>query len=53
MDLNTVAELNVAKLQNRYPDGKFDQGRSGLRKQLDKEFYESGEYKELIERVTD
>ena len=53
IDFNTVAELNIAKLQNRYPDRKFDQGRSALRKQLDKEFCESGEYKELIERVTD
>ena len=53
IDFNAVAELNVSKLWYRYPDGKFDVGRSQIRKQLDKEFYESDEYKQLIERLTE
>lgn len=51
IDFNAVAELNVAKLRNRYPDGKFDVQRSSIRKQLDEQFYQSENYKSIIDRL--
>ena len=48
IDFNTVAELNISKLWNRYPNGIFSVERSKMRKQLDEQFRQSDEYKKIM-----
>ena len=51
IDFDTVAKLNITKLLNRYPTGEFDHGRSSMRKQLDKQFYQSEQYQKLLSKL--
>lgn len=51
IDFDVVAKLNIAKLWSRYPTGEFDVCRSSRRKQIDEQFYQSDEYKKLMERL--
>lgn len=51
IDFDTVANLNIAKLYSRYPNGQFDVERSAMRKQLDQQFYQSTEYKQIVNKM--
>ena len=51
IDFDTVAKLNITKLLNRYPCGEFDVDRSAMRKQLDKQFYQSEQYQKLLSKL--
>ena len=51
IDLQKVAEYNIAKLNHRYPSGHFDTDRSYARNELDKEFEQTMVARELIEEI--
>lgn len=48
IDMEAVAELNVAKLMHRYPGDDFDESRSGQRHELEKKFSDTEVYKRLM-----
>lgn len=49
--LEDVAKYNLAKLQHRYPQGIFDQGRSESRHKLDQKFRDTTEAKQIIDQI--
>lgn len=51
INLGVVAELNVAKLEHRFPSDNFSDGRSAERHNLEQKFSETDIYKELIGRL--
>ena len=51
INLDTVAELNVAKLEHRFPSGDFSDGRSADRHNIEQKFSETDTYKDLIRRL--
>lgn len=51
IDLDAVAELNVAKLKHRYEDETYSVGRNQDRKALDVAFVETKKYQEIVERL--
>lgn len=51
IDINIAAELNVAKLEHRFPSDDFDNERSAERHSIEKKFSETDIYKDLIRRL--
>lgn len=51
LDINDVAEYNIAKLQHRYPDGDFDNVRNLNRHNLEVDFKQSVVRERIMRRV--
>jgi len=51
IDLGVVAELNVAKLEHRFPSDDFSNEQSANRHAVEQKFSETEKYKELIRRL--
>lgn len=51
LSLETVAELNIAKLQQRYPTGEFDPEKSAARHQEFEKFQSSKTYSEILSKI--
>ena len=51
IDLDAVAELNIAKLKHRYEGETYSVDRSSDRKALDVAFAETKKYQEIVERL--
>lgn len=51
IDLETVAKINVLKLETRFKEGVFNEEDSINRVQREKEMLESDEYKDLVRRL--
>lgn len=49
ISLDTVAALNVSKLQHRFPTDSFDSESSARRHEAEKKFEETEKYQELID----
>ena len=48
ISLDTVAALNMSKLQHRFPTGSFDSENSARRHEAEKKFEETMQYRSLI-----
>lgn len=51
ISMDDVAQYNILKLNNRYPEGKFDMGRSARRHEIGKRFKGLPETKALMEKI--
>lgn len=51
LDLETVAELNVGKINHRHRAGEFSVERSHLRHELETKYESTEEYKKPVERL--
>lgn len=51
INLDVVAELNIAKLEHRFPTDDFNDDRSADRHNIEQKFSETDKYKELIGRL--
>lgn len=51
INIDAVAELNMAKLMHRYPDKEFDENRSIHRHELEEKFSDTALYKTLMEKA--
>lgn len=51
LDLEDVAKYNVAKLADRYPNGKFEVDRSANRHELYKMWKKEDDYHEIMEQI--
>lgn len=49
--MEDVAIYNLAKLEHRYPDGKFDSDRSMCRQEHDAEFKDSDAFKAIMKKI--
>lgn len=51
LDINDVANYNIAKLQFRYPDGQFDNGRNLNRHKIGMDFKRSEARNKIINKI--
>lgn len=51
LNFETVAQLNLSKLQHRFSDGEFSDERSAERHALEQKFSDTQKYRDLMDRL--